>query len=59
MRLYLALPLLLLYACHAPTEAPAPADPVNEATVEQSMENSQFSLEDQIINEAVADNANS
>lgn len=54
MRLSILLPLLLLAACHAPAaQEPAHIDVANETMIEQSLENSQFAVEDGIENEAV------
>ncbi|MBX3563258.1 MAG: hypothetical protein KF730_01660 [Sphingomonas sp.] len=53
MRVHIVLPFLLLAACHPPAKSPAPADTADENTVEQSMENSQFAVEDQIENDAI------
>lgn len=53
MRFRTALPFLLLCACHTPAKSPAPTDGANETMVEQSMENSQFAVEDAIDNDAV------
>jgi len=53
MRFLAVLPLLILHACHAPAQqASLPADPANETAVEQSTQNSQFAVEDEIFNDA-------